>query len=81
VRILVIIGALLVGMIGLLMSACGGGYVIMFALSGLRGIRGPGGMSQAGGAIAWLVLSGMFLAVGLWLCRVAVRWMRGDRRN
>ncbi len=76
-RVFVIIGALLVGMVGLLMSTCGGSYIIMFAISLWQGFRRPGGLSQAGGALAWLVLAGMFLAAGVGLCRLAAGWLRG----
>lgn len=39
-RILGIVGALLLGLIGLLMSLCGGGFTLVTVLSGDRGMWG-----------------------------------------
>jgi len=76
-RILVITAALLIGLVGLLMSICGGGGFVVFAINVLRSVRGSGAASQLASATGVLLMSATCAVMGVGLCRLALKWLRG----
>ena len=77
-RIVAIIGGLLLGLIGLFMSVCGGGFLISLGSDTLRNLfaahRDPGAIT---GLVLLIVPAGS-LALGIVVCRSAYRILRNN---
>lgn len=75
-RLVTVIAALLLGMVGLLMSLCGGGFLLTLAYSAFTNSVGSGHPGQLLNGLTLLVLPAAFLAGGVLLCRWAWRFLR-----
>jgi hypothetical protein len=69
-RYIAIIGALLFGIVGLLMSVCGGGFFVMFAWQPSGGTAGFMAVAMA------FAIGGGFLA---WICFKLIRKLMAER--
>lgn len=75
-RIIAILGSLIVGLVGLFMSVCGGGFLISFGYAALRNIMDH--TPNAFYGLSNLLLPAGFLAVGIVVCRFAYQSVRRD---
>ena len=79
-RKITIILAFLAGLVGLLMSLCGGGFFLMMAYGSVRNIFQSGLQDQGFGALSLLVIPAAFAVCGaalFWACFKFIR--RNDR--
>jgi hypothetical protein len=78
-RIVAILGGLLIGLVGLFLSVCGGGLLASIAYNELQRLLGahanPNDISAA-----WIFPAG-FLALGIFLCWKAYRIVRKSFKN
>jgi hypothetical protein len=75
-RVLMILGALLVGIAGLFMSVCGGGFFLVFMLNAVTAFFRRGAGAAAIDNVPMLVLAGGCCAVGVllvWGCAKSIR--------
>lgn len=79
-RILTIIGALLLGLIGLIMSVYGGGIIILMVFLAIRDFQRLGSRDISG-AVAMLIIPGISLVGGITLVWLAVRLIRKRSRD
>ena len=84
-RFIVIIGALLLGLLGLLMSVCGGGFFIRMAYDLVANLVRSGRWQDLPGGLVLLVLPAACAAFGaplLWVgARYLLKQMHGDDRD
>jgi hypothetical protein len=66
-RKIMIVAAGLMGVLGLLMSICGGGFFVMMGYENLRVIFGPVHDSTAYAALTLLVIPAAFTALGAFI--------------
>jgi hypothetical protein len=75
-RVLMIIGALLVGMVGLFMSVCGGGFFIVSLVNLVTSSFRQGAAAANIGMVPMIVLAGGCCAVGVllvWSCAKSIK--------
>jgi len=77
-RILGIVGGLLVGLVGLFMSVCGGGFLLSMGFATLRNIFGP---SHDPGAAGALFVPAGSLALGILVCRKAYQILQKQSKG
>jgi hypothetical protein len=70
-RIVAIVGGLVLGLLGLFMSVCGGGLLVSLGYSTLSDLFGPHRDPGAFNGLFLLVLPAGFLTMGIVVCRVA----------
>jgi len=80
-RIVAIIGALLLGLIGLFMSVCGGGLILSMGRETWRGLSGAHHNPNAINGLFQLLMPAGFLALGIVLCRNAYKILRKDPKS
>lgn len=75
-RIVAIVGALIVGLLGLFMSVCGGGFLVTLGFDTLSYLFDAHRKSDALGELPLLFISAVSLAIGVVVCRFAFRVLR-----
>jgi hypothetical protein len=75
-RIVAIVGGLLVGLLGLFMSVCGGGFLVSFGYDTLRYLFGTHRDPSAINGLFLLLLPAGSLVLGIVVCRSAYRILR-----
>jgi hypothetical protein len=81
VRIVPIVVGLIVGLVGLFMSVCGGGFLISLGYDALQDLFGAHGNSSAFGGLFLLLLPAGSLALGIVVCRSAYRILQEHLKN
>jgi membrane protein implicated in regulation of membrane protease activity len=83
-RKVAIIGALLLGILGLFMSVCGGGFFVMFAYSAIRALLQPIPTPAQFGMLPFMALAAAFAvggAISAWSCFRYVRKRMAERER
>lgn len=80
-RILVIIASFLLGLVGLLMSVCGGGLFYSQALRAGFSLFHPTGANHGAGSFNVLLISAFVAGIGVLLCWAAVQLYRQSERD
>jgi len=80
-RALAVIGALVLGLLGLLMSVCGGGMTIGLVFSTIQSLPRTGHRGELGGALSMLTFAVTCLVLGIALCWQAVKLIRKRPRE
>jgi hypothetical protein len=80
-RILGIVVSLLVGLVGLFMSVCGGGLLLSMGFATLRNIFGPTHDPGAAGALFILLVPAGSLALGILVCRKAYQILQKQSKR
>jgi hypothetical protein len=75
-RIILILGALLLGLIGLFMSVCGGGFFIRMAYEAGANIMRSGHWQEWMGIMILLSIPAVCAAIGASLCWFCVQYLR-----
>jgi hypothetical protein len=75
-RIMLIIGALLLGLVGLFMSVCGGGFLIRMGYDASATIGRSGHWQDWLGALMLLSIPAVCAAIGASLCWFCVKSLR-----
>jgi cell division protein FtsX len=75
-RIVAIVGGLMVGLLGLLMSVCGGGFLLSLGYDTLRRLFGAHRDPNAIGGLLFLLVPAGSLALGIVVCRSAYQVLR-----
>jgi len=76
VRIVAIMGGLVVGLVGLFMSVCGGGLLVSMGYDTLRNLFGAHRDPSAINGLFLLLLPAGSLALGIVVCRSAYQILR-----
>lgn len=80
-RQIIIIGAFLAGLIGLLMSLCGGGFFIAMGYQVIRNINHSGQQDQMNAGLVLLAIPAIFIVCGgamFWACFRFIRRRKDD---
>jgi prolipoprotein diacylglyceryltransferase len=83
-RKIAIIGAFLAGLVGLLMSVCGGGFFLLIGYQAAKGIFQEGQQGLMVGALNSLAIPAVFAGVGaflFWACFKFIRRRIAERRE
>lgn len=80
-RIIAIVGGLVVGLLGLFMSVCGGGFLASMGYGILRNLFAAGRNSNAIYGLFVLLLPAGFLALGIVVCRYAYQILRKNLKD
>jgi cell division protein FtsX len=75
-RVLAILGGLLVGLVGLFMSVCGGGLLVSLGYRVLRGLFDAQPRTNAFSGLFLLLVPAGSLALGIFVCRTAYQILR-----
>jgi hypothetical protein len=75
-RIVAIVGGLVVGLLGLFMSVCGGGFLASMGYDTLRNLFGTHRDPSAVNGLFLLLIPAGSLALGIVVCRSAYRILR-----
>jgi hypothetical protein len=79
-RVILIIGALLLGLIGLFMSVCGGGFFIRMGYDAIANIIRSGHWQEWPGALVLLTIPAACATGGGVLCWNCARYLRNQMR-
>jgi hypothetical protein len=80
-RMVVIVGGLVVGLLGLLMSVCGGGFMFSLGYGALRNLFSAHRDPSAINGLFFLLIPAGSLALGIVLCRSALQILRKHLRD
>jgi hypothetical protein len=80
-RIVAIVCGLVVGLVGLLMSVCGGGFRVSMGYDTLRGLFGAHPDPSAINGLFMLLVPAGSLALGIVVCRAAYQILRDQRQD
>jgi hypothetical protein len=80
-RIIAILGALVLGLLGLFMSVCGGGLLASMGYGTLRNLFAANRTPNAINGLFVLLLPAGFLALGIFACRSAYQSLRKNLKD
>jgi hypothetical protein len=80
-RIILIIGALLLGLVGLFMSVCGGGFFIRMAYDSVSSLVLSGRWQDWPAALILLAIPAACATVGGLLCWISAKYLRNRMRD
>jgi cell division protein FtsX len=80
-RFVAIVGGLILGLVGLFMSVCGGGLIASLGYDALRNLFGPHRNPNAVNQLFVLIVPAGFLALGIVACRSAYQTLRRELKD